>query len=167
MHAIVGREADRHKPNARLAKRVELVRQFYVINIRRTDYLEWRVGATSDGHRGLEQADAGVKQCLVEAAHIGRRIRPGLAGGIEQLATFPTFDFHDLQLDANVALGVDHPRQLAGGHTVLHRDVVVCDELAWPKSYRPGNGGADRVHAVEHDEFQTGLSGRLHRQSHR
>src|ERR1700733_2116694 len=90
-----GREVDGHKAHAWQQTRVQGAREDSAIDPRRTEQLEGRVGAATDGDvAGLDEADAGVELRSALAAQVGGRIGPGEPGGVEPVATLPALDLH-------------------------------------------------------------------------
>ena len=155
-----GSKADRYKSHAGDFSPVQMRRQFTTVDPGSAHQLKGGVGSPADGNvRALDQRHTRIELGLDQTAQIGRWIHPLEPSRVIPVAANPACHGHDCQPGIEVALGIEHLRQLSDGHAMTHRKRKIVHE-AFPPSIgdRPlHEGSRDRIRPVEHNDFDAGL----------
>ena len=164
------RESDRHECHARNLSGGQCVGERPAVEPRRAEHLERCVGAAAHREiRELEHPDARVEEGLGQIPHVGRRVHPLQACGVECVGSLPALARHHRQVEIELQVGREHLRQFADRHPVAERDRMAANEGAAAVVHPRARDrhAVDRIRPVEHHEGLLVLGSGLHRLEHR
>src|SRR5581483_7322041 len=140
------REVFRHEAHTLDIAGVQICSKLLRFDPGSADHLKRRIGPPPDGYvRALDQTYAGIERGRGKTAQIRRWINPQQARGIEPVAADPSFHGDNRQLGFDVALRIEHLRQLADRHPVPHRYRMIVHE-----TLRAGIGNRSLHEAASH-----------------
>ncbi len=161
-------EAGGGKANAGEFQGVEAVRERFAVETWGAEMTERGGGAAADAELGeFKQADAGVEEGGLEAAHVRGRVDPWQAGVVDSAFAIPVRDGNDGEIEVELAFVAEEPGEFSDRHAVLDGDGMEGGETGFIELDRAiDERAADGIDAIEDDEGQAMFGGCLHRQAH-
>src|SRR5882724_2606041 len=136
----------------------------------RSEFFKRCFGAAANGDSGvLQNFNAGIKNGTLGRAQIRRGRNPSDASAFKEIVAMPVLHGDDVQVGADVILGVEELRELSNGEPVAHRQWKIRHEISFVGVEHRAfhNLPAERIGAVQDKKSDVAFGGFLHAIGHR